>query len=433
MTKRTSSQPPTGLRRFRRRVLAVTAASLAGGIAVLAVVLAVAVPTIERVDLVVLALAVAVHAAAAATVGRRWEPGGAVNLGYVLLVLLLVLVGIQQSVAPASDAFWFLLVPVGLAAITLGTTRLVVVVGIAITGYVVASVLGPGLDVAVAAGRAGALVVFAVASGAINRRLRTALREADAAQASLRADVEEVTTQNIELHRLDSARDDYVSSVSHELRTPLTVILGMARTLDERWDELEDAARRQIASRVAASARGLEGIVSALLDLARIERGGLDPEFGPVGLADAVDEALARLAPLLDDHVVRTDVNRATIVHTDPRLLERVLDNLVTNATRHTPPGTTVLVVARVDGSRVRVEVKDDGPGIPPEDVARLGQQFFRGSAGQDRDRDGLGLGLALVVEVLRAMGEELEVASAVGKGATFAFGLPVAEHAVRG
>lgn len=407
------------------------AGALALGMTVLAVVMAVAVPTVTWVDLVVLAAAATAHGTVALTVGRRWQPGGMLNLAYVVVVTALVLLGIQQSLTPSSDAFWFLLVPVGLAAATLPWPKQVAVVVVSVVGYVGASSLGPGIDVAVVAGRSTALVVFGLALGALTGRLHAALREADAATAMLLADVEEMTSENLELHRLDSARDDYVSSVSHELRTPLTVILGMARTLDERWEELDDAARRQLAARTAASAQGLDGIVSALLDLARIERGGFDPVLAPVDVVAAVADTTDRLAPVLAQHEVVIAGASSAVARTDARLLDRVLDNLLTNAARHTPPGTTVTVVVTAPDEHVDVEVRDDGPGIPADDVARLGQQFFRGSDEAARSGEGLGLGLALVVEILRTLGDDLRVTSEVGHGTTFAFSLPGVDQRV--
>ena len=408
---------------FRRDALRVMAGTLAGGMALFIVVLAVAVPSVTTLDLTILAIAVVAHGAVALTVGRRWEPGGTVNVLYVAFSLVLVLAGIANALTPASDAPWFLLVPIAIAAVSLPVEWQAVTTGLALAGFVWASALGPGVQLGYVAQRSTALVVFAIGMGVLTRRLDQALATADAAQAALRSDVADVTHENEELLRLDTARGDYVSSVSHELRTPLTVIVGMARTLVDRWDVLDDDDRRAMATRVAASSRTLVSIVGSLLDLARIERGGVEPEVAPVALDGLVTGTVDRLAPLLEDHRVVTAVPTGTTVATDARLLERVVDNLVTNAARHTPPGTTVTISADTVADGVRLEVRDDGPGIPADEVARLGEQFYRGRAA--RDRDGLGLGLALVVELLEALGHELAVTSVVGEGTTFRVVLP--------
>ena len=419
---------PSRMQDFRRRAVSVAGVVLAVGMLLLAVVLETTNPVIRGVDVAVYVAVAVVHAAVALTVGRRWEPGGAVCLAYLVVVTLLFSVTFLDADTPQSDAFWFLLIPVGISGVTMSGRLHALVTALGLASYVVMTSLGPGLDVPLTASRLVSMALFGLAALAIAGRLERALDEADEAESALAVQLTEVRRLNERLTELDRSKDDFVATVSHELRTPLTVIQGLTGVLDAQWSDLGDDQRRDIARRLGANARGLQGIVSTLLDLARIERGGLDPVAEPVALRATVEESLLRLAPLLGDHDVSVDLQDPAVVSTDPRLLDRVLDNLLTNAARHTSAGTAVHVRARPEDAGVRVEVADDGPGVLPEELERLAEQFYR-AGGRPRSGadDGVGLGLALVGDVLAALDSRLEIASEPGRGTTFSFVLPAA------
>jgi len=112
-------------------------------------------------------------------------------------------------------------------------------------------------------------------------------------------------------------------------------------------------------------------------------------------------------------------------VHADPQLLERVLENLLSNAAKHTPEGTSVDLTAVGDGSMAVVSVRDEGLGIPADELAHLGERFYRGGETNTRQARGTGLGLAFVREVLTLHGAHLDISSRVGSGSTFTFRLP--------
>ncbi len=134
-----------------------------------------------------------------------------------------------------------------------------------------------------------------------------------------------------------------------------------------------------------------------------------------------------RLSSLLEHHVVRVDVPRTAPVSAATHQLDRVVDNLLINAARHTPRGTTVDVRVEVTDHTVRVEIADDGPGIAEEDLPRITDRFFRGGHGDTRETRGLGLGLTLARTILEAHGSQLRVSSSPGRGACFSFELPLA------
>lgn len=233
------------------------------------------------------------------------------------------------------------------------------------------------------------------------------------------------------LDELARLKDDFISNISHELRTPITVILGALHTLDDHGDRLDAETRQNLRRRAIANAEGLMSTLEALLEFAQVDDPGSP---GPAGLqtvdvAALVRRSWDRLASLLSDHRVRVHAADAAPVRAAAHQLERVVDNLLLNAARHTPPGTEVEVRVRVDHERVRVEVADDGPGVPAEDLPRLTERFFRGGEGNTRATRGLGLGLALVQTILEAHDSALDIASVPGEGSRFAFELPRADR----
>ena len=232
------------------------------------------------------------------------------------------------------------------------------------------------------------------------------------------------------LRELDRLKQDFVATVSHELRTPLTIIGGLAETLDTRWAALAEDDRHGLVRRIRANAGSLDAIIAKLLDFARLERDELATRLEPFDATTLVRATAERLEPLVHpDRSLEVRVDEVT-VRGDVRLVERVLENLIVNATRHTPPGSSISVAVEADGSTARFSVRDDGDGIPEQDLARLGERFYRGGDTNARPTRGLGLGLALSNEILRLHGTELNVASAPGDGAEFSFQLPVVRPA---
>ena len=231
----------------------------------------------------------------------------------------------------------------------------------------------------------------------------------------------------VELQRLDARTQDFVSTVSHELRTPMTVVTGLGTTLRRRWDDLEPDRRADLLRRIHSNADRLADMVHSLLDTSALERGQLRVVAEPTQVAAIVDNVRTRLAPLFETHDVHADVDPDLWVQADPGLLAHVVENLLGNAARHTPPGTTVTVRARRAEDDVEVEVADDGPGIAAEDLPHVLERFFRAGAATTRTPGGLGLGLALSQEILAAHGRAMVVASDPGEGARFSFRLAAA------
>lgn len=239
------------------------------------------------------------------------------------------------------------------------------------------------------------------------------------------------------LAELDRMKRDFLSTVSHEIRTPLTAIEGLGVTLEERWNELNEDTRRELINRMNANSTTLHDIISSLLDFSRLEAGRLEAEIKRVDLHGLLRAVATRLDALLADHAFSLDVRQGLEVMGDPFLLDRVVENLLSNAAKHTPRGSRVEVSAKADTNFAEVCVTDSGPGISEDDLQHIGQKFYRGGDPNARPTKGIGLGLALVREILELHGSTLAVESTVGEGSRFTFRLPLAiardhEHAGR-
>ena len=224
---------------------------------------------------------------------------------------------------------------------------------------------------------------------------------------------------------LDRMKNDFLSTVSHELRTPLTVITGMGRTLEHQWETIGDEIRTDFLARLNANAATLDHVIAQLLDFSKLEAGQLRPDTAEIDLSQLLPTVVERLRTLLAEHLVEVDVAPGLSTHADPGLIERVVENLLSNASKYTPAGCRVVVSAKEDGpDHVIVAVGDDGPGMSKDELARIGERFFRGGDVHTRSTRGTGLGLAVVSEILELHGSSLEVESYVGHGSRFWFRL---------
>ncbi|MCB9727356.1 MAG: PAS domain-containing protein [Deltaproteobacteria bacterium] len=217
-----------------------------------------------------------------------------------------------------------------------------------------------------------------------------------------------------ELRRLEGIRRDFVANVSHEMRTPITVIRANAETLLD--GALEDPqAARTFTDAIGRHAQRLDTLVSDLLELARIEAGRLDLELLPLSVPDLVRRVVEAHAPMAErrDHQVTVDVPEGLRLVGHASSLERVLANLLQNAINYTPPGGHISIRASIEGEHVRLEVADDGPGIPLRHRARIFERFYRVDPGRSREMGGTGLGLAIVKHLVSAMSGTVGVRSA--------------------
>jgi two-component system sensor histidine kinase BaeS len=229
------------------------------------------------------------------------------------------------------------------------------------------------------------------------------------------------------LRRADQAKSAFVADVSHELRTPLTVIKGTIETLqDGALDDL--AARDDFLSAMSAETERLIRLVNDLLVLARADADTLQLEREPcdlAALAEARAHHFAVLAARRDVRVqVVTDAPGACVPGDGARLTQ-VLDNLLDNAMRYAPPGSTVAVRVARDGDGLACSVSDSGAGIPVEHLPLIFERFYRADAARSRAAGGSGLGLAITRALVEAHGGRIRAQSVVGRGTTVTFWLP--------
>jgi two-component system phosphate regulon sensor histidine kinase PhoR len=233
-----------------------------------------------------------------------------------------------------------------------------------------------------------------------------------------------------ELRRLETMRTEFVANVSHELRTPLTAIHGYLETV--LGGALEEPAQaRRFLEIVFRHTERLGRLLDDLTDLSDIELGRVRLRLGPVAVSDVVDSVLAIMGP-------RAGTRRVTVhtalapelpeVRADHDRLEQILINLVDNAVKYTEAGGRVTVSARPAGAgTVEIAVADTGVGIPPGDLPRITERFYRVDKARSRELGGTGLGLAIVKHLVIAHGGTLGIESEPHRGTTVRVTLPAA------
>lgn len=235
------------------------------------------------------------------------------------------------------------------------------------------------------------------------------------------------------IRRLETIRRDFVANASHELRTPVSVIRANAETLlDGAKDEPAIATR--LLEGVARNAMRLSHLVVELLDLSRIESGGLELAKAQVAVAAAAGDARASVEEQAAKRQVSVEVDVADDVQVlgDAGALDQILVNLIDNGVKYTRTGGHVWVRARRAGDRVRVEVADDGAGIAPHHRERVFERFYRVDPGRSRELGGTGLGLSICKHLVEAMGGRIGVDANQPTGALFWLDLPAAPELPR-
>jgi two-component system phosphate regulon sensor histidine kinase PhoR len=225
-----------------------------------------------------------------------------------------------------------------------------------------------------------------------------------------------------EVRRLESLRREFVANVSHELRTPVTAVRSAAETLQNAASD-DPAARSAFLGIIERNAERLHDLVEDLLDLSRIESRGLKLNMEPLVVDAVYDQVLslfaeraAKRGTVLENEAPE-DMRR---ILADRRALEHVLTNLVDNAVKYCPSGTTIRLRAVSHEDSVELLVEDNGPGIDQRHLPRLFERFYRVDAGRSRDVGGTGLGLSIVKHLVEAMGGTVHVESTPGVGTKF-------------
>ncbi|MCA1646481.1 MAG: PAS domain-containing sensor histidine kinase [Chloroflexi bacterium] len=253
-----------------------------------------------------------------------------------------------------------------------------------------------------------AFVGVALLIGTLNARLRVARQRAGAARRQAETALQ--------------ARDEALAIVSHDLRTPLTAIKTSVSTLRNPGAPLADATALELLGTIEAEADRLVHFVSDALAMTRLEA-GIAPDRQWNALGEIVSAVLDRVSPVLGDRAVTFDVSDTLpLARFDAGLLDQALSNLLENVAMHTPSGTPVAIVGRVEGGYLRLTVGDGGPGIPPSARDRVFGKFERLNEGGY----GTGLGLAIARAATEAQGGHLLVGDSPLGGAQFTILVPI-------
>jgi PAS domain S-box-containing protein len=224
---------------------------------------------------------------------------------------------------------------------------------------------------------------------------------------------------------LDQAKSEFIATISHELRTPMTAVLGAAKTLLREDIELTSERRRQLLEMIGAQGTRLTQITEEVLTVNRLDRGELRLGRERVDLAEVVRAAVDAMREHVPDSISLTasaDANGAAALG-DRYRIEQVLVNLIDNAIKYSPEGGHVTVSAALSGDRVRVDVRDEGIGIPTAEQESIFHKFYRREG--THVPGGTGLGLYICRELVSRMGGTIGVRSQPGAGSTFYFELP--------
>jgi signal transduction histidine kinase len=270
------------------------------------------------------------------------------------------------------------------------------------------------------------LLLLTVNQGLEKRRLT---REGRRLQ-SLEQETARLEHERQEMERLDRFKSAFMLTVAHELRSPVAGAQSLLRTmLKGLAGDLNDQ-QRDILRRVEARHAQLLELINDLLVLAASKTYDPDQPLQPVSLSSTLAQVLQAFAPQAQEKGVRLDppggASTQLMVRASEDGLTRVLTNLIGNAVKYTPSGGRVSVTVRRDGSLAEVAVSDSGIGISPEDLPKLGTEFFRAESAKRAEIPGTGLGLSIVREQLRRFGGSLEIKSTPGAGSTFSAKLPL-------
>jgi two-component system sensor histidine kinase KdpD len=207
------------------------------------------------------------------------------------------------------------------------------------------------------------------------------------------------------LAETERLRAALLTSISHDLRTPLASILGAVSSLRSFPEKYSAADRDELIATLQEEAERLNRFVSNLLDMTRLESGAIELKLELIDAAEIVGSALQRAGEVLARHHVAVEIEQdLPMLRLDAVLFEQVLFNLLDNAAKYSPAGSTIEMCANRDGELVEIEIIDEGPGIPPGDLERIFAKFYRVHA-QDRRRAGTGLGLAICRGFVEALG----------------------------
>ena len=234
--------------------------------------------------------------------------------------------------------------------------------------------------------------------------------------------------KNAVIAKNEQLRADLLRAISHDLRTPLCSISGNADMLLSNGKYLDEGTRRQIYTDIYDDAEWLTGVVENLLSITRLNDGRLKFKFTDQLMDEVIAEALRHISRKHDDYKIITECEDLLLTRMDVRLIIQVLVNLVDNAIKYTPSGSTITIRALKKNEKAWISVEDNGPGISDEIKPHIFEMFFTGGNNIADSQRSLGLGLALCQSIVEAHGEKMKLEDNNPHGCIFSFALPLSE-----
>jgi signal transduction histidine kinase len=250
-------------------------------------------------------------------------------------------------------------------------------------------------------------------------------------EEDLRRHNEALEEENRRVREGNQLKSEFVSLVSHELHTPLTAISGYLDLLLEAHGTQSPAKQQELLGIVKRNADRLVKLIDDLLDLSRIESGKVELRATALDIIALITEVVSFLQPQIEAKGQRLSFDRTQTlpaVAGDAERIRQILINLLSNAHKYTPQGGQIWLTARAEDGWVRIDVRDNGIGLWPEEQARLFDKFFRARTPGTQGVEGTGLGLPITRLLVEMHGGQITVTSAPGAGSTFSFTLPVAD-----
>ncbi len=227
------------------------------------------------------------------------------------------------------------------------------------------------------------------------------------------------------LRLLEKLKEEYVSLVSHDLRAPLTIVIGRSDLLRRRLAGQGCAEDTQSVEAIRRSALRMETMIQDMAESARLETGRIEMHRSPTDLVELIRNLVDGLVPIEERYRIHIHAERSPmVVPLDRARIERVVTNLLTNALKYSPSNRAVTIDVRSVDREVVVAISDHGPGIPPDELSRIFQKYYRTSGA--RTGAGLGLGLYIARLIVEASGGRIWATSKLGEGSTFTFSLPM-------
>ena len=257
-----------------------------------------------------------------------------------------------------------------------------------------------------------------------------------ASQVGLSVERADLARRQMEVSRAEArhqARQEFLGQVSHELKTPVAVLKAYTELLLRKAEiEPQYGSNQEVLGRMMEQADRMLAMIEQLLDMQKMETGQFSLELSCFDLTDLLRRVAENLQLTASGHRIAPDLNGTIRVMADRRRVEEVLLNLLDNAVKYSPSGSTITVSARVQSEdsgseQAIVSVSDQGIGIPPHDTEHIFERFYQGQGRLHKGHVGLGLGLYIARETVERHGGRLWVESTSGEGSTFYFTLPLA------